>query len=66
MVHHKSKRIIDNLKYLILRIYGIGGVDVLVATDLASRGLDIPEVSHVISYDMPEAIEDYIHRCGMM
>ncbi|RDD43158.1 ATP-dependent RNA helicase abstrakt [Trichoplax sp. H2] len=41
-----------------------GGVDVLVATDLASRGLDIPEVSHVISYDMPETIEDYIHRCG--
>ena len=41
-----------------------GRVDVLVATDLASRGLDIPDVTHVINYDIPDSIEDYIHRCG--
>ena len=41
-----------------------GNLDVLVATDLASRGLDIPDITHVINYDTPNTIEDYIHRCG--
>merc|ERR1719262_37839 len=38
--------------------------DVLVATDVASKGLDFPEIQHVINYDMPEDIENYIHRIG--
>jgi len=37
---------------------------VLVATDVAARGLDIPHVSHVINYDMSNAIDDYVHRIG--
>ncbi len=37
---------------------------ILVATDIASRGLDIPHVMHVINYDLPECPEDYIHRIG--
>ena len=37
---------------------------ILVATDVASRGLDIPHIEHVINYDLPEAPEDYIHRIG--
>ena len=36
----------------------------LVATDIASKGLDFPEIEHVINYDMPEDIENYIHRIG--
>ena len=39
-------------------------VQVLLATDIASRGLDISDVTHVINYDLPESLESYIHRIG--
>jgi superfamily II DNA/RNA helicase len=39
-------------------------VSVLLATDVASRGLDIPDVTHVINYDMPATYDDYVHRIG--
>jgi superfamily II DNA/RNA helicase len=39
-------------------------VQVLVATDVMSRGMDIPNVTHVINYELPQAYEDYIHRIG--
>ncbi len=39
-------------------------VQILVATDVAARGLDIPNVSHVINYDLPAVYDDYIHRIG--
>lgn len=39
-------------------------IQVLVATDVASRGLDIDNVTHVINYDLPETYDDYIHRIG--
>ncbi|XP_013383180.1 probable ATP-dependent RNA helicase DDX41 [Lingula anatina] len=41
-----------------------GAKDVLVATDVASKGLDFPDIQHVINYDMPEDIENYVHRIG--
>ncbi|MBP9691356.1 DEAD/DEAH box helicase [Candidatus Woesebacteria bacterium] len=39
-------------------------VNILVATDVASRGIDIDDVTHVINYELPETYEDYIHRIG--
>jgi superfamily II DNA/RNA helicase len=39
-------------------------ITILVATDVASRGMDIPDISHVINYDEPETYDDYIHRVG--
>ncbi len=44
--------------------FSIGDVKVLVATDLAARGLHIPDVSHVFNYDLPQNAEDYVHRIG--
>jgi ATP-dependent RNA helicase RhlE len=44
--------------------YRAGAFPVLVATDVAARGLDIPTISHVINYDLPESPEDYVHRIG--
>ena len=41
-----------------------GRTRVLVATDIAARGIDVDSVSHVINYDVPEAPEDYVHRVG--
>ncbi|GFQ06592.1 dead-box ATP-dependent RNA helicase 35 [Phtheirospermum japonicum] len=41
-----------------------GNKDVLVATDVASKGLDFPDIQHVINYDMPGEIENYVHRIG--
>ena len=37
---------------------------ILVATDVAARGLDIPAIEHVINYDIPDTVEDYVHRAG--
>jgi ATP-dependent RNA helicase DDX41 len=38
--------------------------DVLIATDIAAKGLDFPDIQHVINFDMPEEIENYVHRIG--
>ncbi len=48
----------------ILSQYRDGEFPVLVATDLAARGIDIPAISHVINYDIPESPDDYVHRIG--
>lgn len=52
----KRDRVIQNFRDKKIRI--------LVATDVAARGLDIPHIEHVINYDLPQVPEDYIHRIG--
>src|SRR6185295_9952696 len=41
-----------------------GGIDILVATDVAARGLDVERISHVLNYDIPNDTEAYVHRIG--
>jgi ATP-dependent RNA helicase DDX3X len=47
-----------------LRSFKRGNTPVMVATDVASRGLDIPNVTQVVNYDLPTNIDDYVHRIG--
>lgn len=49
---------------LALRSFKSGNTPILVATDVAARGLDIPHVAHVINFDLPNDIDDYVHRIG--
>lgn len=42
-----------------------GTIRVLVATDIAARGIDVEELSHVVNYDLPEVPETYVHRIGV-
>ncbi|HEX8974058.1 MAG TPA: DEAD/DEAH box helicase [Patescibacteria group bacterium] len=47
-----------------LKLFKENIIEILVATDVAARGLDIPNVSHVINFDVPATYEDYVHRIG--
>jgi ATP-dependent RNA helicase RhlE len=48
----------------VLKEFKEGDIRVLIASDVAARGLDISDVSHVVNFEMPEVPEDYIHRIG--
>ena len=53
---NQREKTIDKLKN--------GKIDILIATDVAARGLDVPRISHVINYDVPYDTESYVHRIG--
>jgi ATP-dependent RNA helicase RhlB len=55
---HQKKRI------KVLEQFTEGDIDILIATDVASRGLHVDDITHVINYDVPQDPEDYIHRIG--
>lgn len=61
-VLHSNKS--QNQRQLALEQFRTGKVQLLVATDIAARGLDIATVSHVINYDIPDTADTYIHRIG--
>jgi ATP-dependent RNA helicase RhlB len=48
----------------LLEAFTSGDLNIMVATDVAARGLHIPAVSHVINFDLPQDVEDYVHRIG--
>lgn len=54
----------QNKRNSVLKGFHNNKVDVLVCTDVAARGLDIPQISHVYNYDLPRVKEDYVHRIG--
>ena len=54
----------QRLRQQALEDFKKGKIEILIATDIASRGLDIAGVSHVINYDVPQHAEDYVHRIG--
>jgi ATP-dependent RNA helicase DeaD len=56
VAQNQRERIVQNLR--------AGKVDVIIATDVAARGLDVPRISHVINYDFPMDSESYVHRIG--
>ncbi len=47
-----------------MKDFRIGKNKILIATDIASRGLDVKDINYVINYDLPPNLEDYIHRIG--
>ncbi|MDQ3613616.1 MAG: DEAD/DEAH box helicase [Chloroflexota bacterium] len=48
----------------VMRKFRSGQAEILIATDVAARGLDVPDISHVFNFDVPESVETYIHRVG--
>jgi ATP-dependent RNA helicase DeaD len=56
--------LMQNKRERVMRGFKTGKIHVLVATDLASRGIDVHEITHVVNYDIPEDPEVYVHRVG--
>ena len=54
----------QNKRDRVMGRFRAGELQFLVATDVAARGLDIPDVTHVVNYDLPQTAEDYVHRVG--
>lgn len=56
--------LVQSKRERVMKSFRGGKFDVLVATDLASRGIDVADISHIVNYDIPEDSEVYVHRVG--
>lgn len=54
----------QNARQRALNLFRTGQVRVLVATDIVARGIDVPGISHIVNYDLPDEPENYVHRIG--
>ena len=54
----------QNARQAALKGFATGKVRILVATDIAARGIDVPNITHVINYELPDDPENYVHRIG--
>ena len=54
----------QNARQAALKGFTAGQVRILVATDIAARGIDVPNITHVINYELPDDAENYVHRIG--
>ena len=54
----------QNARQAALKSFASGGVRILVATDIAARGIDVPNITHVINFELPDDPENYVHRIG--
>jgi ATP-dependent RNA helicase RhlE len=54
----------QNARQAALKGFSSGAVRILVATDIAARGIDVPNITHVINYELPDDAENYVHRIG--
>ena len=54
----------QNARQAALKGFASGAVRILVATDIAARGIDVPNITHVINYELPDDAENYVHRIG--
>jgi len=59
---HGDKRSRERIRTL--ELFKKDQISILIATDVAARGLDIPDVTHVINYDIPQTYDTYVHRIG--
>jgi ATP-dependent RNA helicase RhlE len=54
----------QHARLAVMNTFKEGGAKILIATDVSSRGIDIPDVNYVINYDLPDVAENYVHRIG--